>query len=126
MTTRDAESLEAMHELLKLKTIARVKELYLDLFLAYKNIDLLKDKRELLDRIERLTLARYAAGKAMQLDVIMAQTWKIGEFLVLILPGGAEMTIEMWIFLQLRIAVAGQHFAVGVDVDALALGLLEQ
>ena len=29
MTTRDAESLEAMHELLKLKTIARVKELYL-------------------------------------------------------------------------------------------------
>ena len=44
MTTRDAESLEAMHELLKLKTIARVKELYLDLFLAYKNIDLLKDK----------------------------------------------------------------------------------
>lgn len=76
MTERDAESLEAMHELLKLKTVARVKELYYDLFLAYKNIDLLKDKRELLARIENLTLARYAAGKAMQQDVIMAQTEK--------------------------------------------------
>ncbi|PKN68447.1 MAG: hypothetical protein CVU54_14755 [Deltaproteobacteria bacterium HGW-Deltaproteobacteria-12] len=76
MTTRDAESLEDMHDLLKLKTMARVKELYLDLFLAYKNIDLLKDKRDLLDRIESLTLSRYAAGKTMQLDVIMAQTEK--------------------------------------------------
>jgi outer membrane protein, heavy metal efflux system len=76
MTERDAESLEAMHELLKLKTAARVKELYFDLFLAYKNIDLLKDKRELLARIEGLTLERYAAGKAMQQDVIMAQIEK--------------------------------------------------
>lgn len=76
MTERDAESLEAMHELLKLKTVARVKELYYDLFLAYKNIDLLKDKRDLLTRIEGLTLERYAAGKAMQQDVIMAQTEK--------------------------------------------------
>ena len=76
MTTRDAESLEAMHEVLKLKTIARIKELYLDLFLAYKNMDIIKDKRELLDRIESLTLARYASGKAMQQDVVMAQTEK--------------------------------------------------
>jgi outer membrane protein, heavy metal efflux system len=76
MTERDAESLEAMHELLKLKTVARVKELYFDLLLAYKNIDLLKDKRDLLARIESLTLNRYAAGKAMQQDVIMAQTEK--------------------------------------------------
>ncbi|MEE9910323.1 MAG: TolC family protein [Deltaproteobacteria bacterium] len=76
MTTRDAESLEAMNELLKLKTVSRIKELYYDLFLAYMNIDLIKDKRSLLDRIESLTLARYAAGKAMQQDVLMAQTEK--------------------------------------------------
>ncbi|MEN6420845.1 MAG: TolC family protein [Smithella sp.] len=76
MTTRDADSLEAMHELLKLKTAARVRELYYDLFLAYKTIDLLKEKQELFARIESLTLARYAAGKAMQQDVIMAQTEK--------------------------------------------------
>lgn len=76
MTQRDAESLEAMHELLKLKTVSRVKELYFDLFLAWKNFDLLQDKRELLTRVESMTLARYAAGKAMQQDVIMAQTEK--------------------------------------------------
>ncbi len=76
MAVRDAESLEAMHELLKLRTAARVKELYYDLFLAYKNIDLLKDKRDLFVRIEDLALARYAAGKAMQQEVLMAQTEK--------------------------------------------------
>jgi outer membrane protein TolC len=76
MVRYDAESLEAMHELLKLKTVARVKELYFDLFLAYKNIDLISSKRELFVRIEDLTLARYSAGKAMQQDVLMAQTEK--------------------------------------------------
>jgi outer membrane protein TolC len=76
MAARDAESMEAMHELLKLKTIARVKELYYDLFLVYKNIDLLKDKRDLFIRIEDITLTRYAAGKAMQQEVLMAQTEK--------------------------------------------------
>jgi len=76
MAARDAESMEAMHELLKLKTIARLKELYYDLFLAYKNIDLLKDKRDLFIRIEDITLTRYAAGKTMQQEVLMAQTEK--------------------------------------------------
>lgn len=76
MTARDAESLEAMHDLLKLKTAARVKELYYDLFFAHKTLEVLTDKRALLDRIESLTVARYAAGKAMQLDVLMAQTEK--------------------------------------------------
>lgn len=76
MVRRDVESLEAMHELLKLKTVARVKELYWDLFLAYKNIDFLKDKRDVFIRIEDLTLARYASGKTMQQDVLMAQTEK--------------------------------------------------
>jgi outer membrane protein, heavy metal efflux system len=76
MAQQDAESLEAMHELLKLKTAARVKELYFDLFLAYKNIDLLKDKRLLFIRIEDLALGRYAAGKGMQQEVLMAQTEK--------------------------------------------------
>lgn len=76
MAERDAESLEAMHELLKLRTAARVKELYLDLFLSYKNIDLLQDRRSLFARIEDLTLARYGAGKAMQQEVLMAQTEK--------------------------------------------------
>jgi len=76
MVQRDVESMEAMHELLKRRTVARVKELYFDLFLAYKNIDLFKDKRNLFLRIEDLTLARFAAGRAIQQEVLMAQTEK--------------------------------------------------
>lgn len=76
MATRDVEALEALHELLKLKTAARVRELYYDLFLAYKNIDLIKGKGEVFARIEDLTLARYSTGKAMQQEVLMAQTEK--------------------------------------------------
>ncbi len=76
MAESDLESLEAMHELLKLKTIASVKEFYLDLFLAYKNIDLLKDKADLFATIEDLALTRYTTGKSMQEEVLMAQTEK--------------------------------------------------
>ena len=76
MAKLDAESQEAMLELLKLKTASRVRELYLDLFLAYKNIDLLKGRQDLFIRIEDLTLARYSVGKAMQQEVLMAQTEK--------------------------------------------------
>ena len=76
MAERDMESLAAMHELFKLKTAARIKELYYDLFLVYKNIDLLGGKQDLFIRVEGVILARYAAGKAMQQEVLMAQTEK--------------------------------------------------
>jgi len=76
MALRDAQSLEAMHELIKLKTIARVKELYYDLFFAYQSIDVITEKRELFVRMEDLALNRYAAGKGMQAEVLMAQTEK--------------------------------------------------
>lgn len=76
MAQRDAESIEAMHEQLIRKTVTRIKELYYDLFLAYKSMDLLKEKRDLIARMESMVLARYAAGTAMQQDVIMTQTEK--------------------------------------------------
>ncbi|HOG18620.1 MAG TPA: TolC family protein [Syntrophales bacterium] len=76
MAQRDTESQEAMLDLLRLKTVARVKEIYLDLFLAYKNIDLLKERRTLFERIEDLAVVRYGSGKAMQQEVLMAQTEK--------------------------------------------------
>jgi len=76
MAESDLESLKAMHDLLKKKTEARVKELYYDLFLAYKNIDLLKGKADLFARIEDLALSRYSTGRSMQEEVLMAQTEK--------------------------------------------------
>lgn len=76
MSEKDSAGLAASHAMLKLKTIARVKELYWDLFLAYKNIDLLHDKAALFGKIEDAALARYSSGSGMQQDVLMAQTEK--------------------------------------------------
>jgi len=76
MAKLDAESQEAMLELLKLRTVARVRELYLELFLAYKNIDLLRERQILFARVEDLAVVRYGTGKGMQQEVLMAQTEK--------------------------------------------------
>jgi outer membrane protein TolC len=76
MTARDAESTDEAHRLLQLKTAARVSELYFDLFLAHKNIDLIRDRGVLFGRIEDIAASRYAAGRAAQQEVLMAQTEK--------------------------------------------------
>ncbi|OPZ64100.1 MAG: hypothetical protein BWY85_01346 [Firmicutes bacterium ADurb.Bin506] len=47
------------------------------------------------------------------------------ELRALVLPRAAVVAHEVRIFPQLRIAVGRQHLAVGVYIDALALGLLE-
>ena len=51
---------------------------------------------------------------------------EVGELLGLILPGAAEVAGQVRVLLQAGIAVGRQHLAVGVDVDPLAFGLLEQ
>lgn len=76
MATQDAESLKVLIGSVKLNTIARVKELYYDLSLAYTAIDLLRDKTALFARTEDAALARYASGMAPQQEVLMAQTEK--------------------------------------------------
>lgn len=60
----------------RLRLIERVSALYYDLFLAYKELDIINDKTVLLIRIEQSALARYSAGKAMQQEVLMAQREK--------------------------------------------------
>jgi len=76
MAEKDAESIEASYEATKLKTIAKVKELYLDLFLAYKNINLIHDKTSLFSRIEEAALARYSSGMGSPARSHNAQTEK--------------------------------------------------
>jgi outer membrane protein TolC len=76
MATRDAESIEAMYRAARQKTIATVKELYYDLFLAYKNLDLIQDKTSLFTQIEDAAVARYSSGMAPQQEVLMAQAEK--------------------------------------------------
>jgi outer membrane protein, heavy metal efflux system len=76
MAESDLESLKAMDKYLRAKITDRVTELYLDLFLVYKTTGLLKDKDMIFLRIEDMALARYSTGKAMQEEVLMAQTEK--------------------------------------------------
>lgn len=76
MAARDSESSEAMYRAQRLRTVASVKELYYDLFLAYKNIDILGGTSALFSRIEDAALARYSSGMATQQEVLMAQTEK--------------------------------------------------
>ncbi len=51
---------------------------------------------------------------------------EFGEFLVLVLPGAAEVAHQVGVLLEAGIAVGRKHLAVGVDVDPLAFGLLEE
>jgi cobalt-zinc-cadmium efflux system outer membrane protein len=76
MASQDAETALAMHRSARLGTTARVKELYFDLFLAHKNIDLVRERTALFTRVEEAALARYATGMAPQQEVLMAQTEK--------------------------------------------------
>ena len=76
MATRDAEGLAALYNAAKLRLAARMKELYYDLFLAYKTIDILKETSDLFTRVEDAATARYASGMGSQQEVVMAQTEK--------------------------------------------------
>jgi cobalt-zinc-cadmium efflux system outer membrane protein len=76
MATKDMESLKAMHTATQLKIVATVKQLYYDLFLAYKNIDILRETTGLFSRIEDAASARYSSGMGSQQEVVMAQTEK--------------------------------------------------
>ena len=76
MAARDSESLKEMYQAARLNTIARIKELFFDLFLVYRSIDLVNEKTALFMKIEDASLARYSTGMAPQQEVLMAQTEK--------------------------------------------------
>ncbi len=76
MASSNAESRKAALDSMRLKLAARVKELYYELFLTYKKIDLIHDMSALFSRIEDAALARYSSGMAPQQEVLMAQTEK--------------------------------------------------
>lgn len=76
MAFRDSESIGASLDSTRLKVTARVKELYYELFLTYKGMDLTKEMTTLFTKIEDAALARYSTGMAPQQEILMAQTEK--------------------------------------------------
>lgn len=73
---KEADALREMHRNTRAKTIQRIKELYYDLFFAYKSIDLIRERTDLYDVLEQAALGRYSSGRGAQQDVLMAQTEK--------------------------------------------------
>lgn len=73
---RDSEALKEDYKATRLKVIRQVKELYYDLYLLYKEIDLIEEKFALFKKIEDAALARYSSGIGQQQEVLMAQTEK--------------------------------------------------
>jgi len=76
VAAREADTLGIQADIVRFKTEARVKELYYDLFLAYKSLDILERKENLLAGMEQAALARYSAGMGSTQDVLMAQSEK--------------------------------------------------
>ena len=76
MASKDTESLKALADYARISIIVRVKELYYDLFLIHKNMDLIKDRGLLFSRIEDASIARYSSGMGQQQEVLMAQAEK--------------------------------------------------
>ena len=74
--SKESESMAADYEALRLKVIAKVKEIYFDLYGTYKNIDLINERTSLYTQVEDAALARYSTGKGSQQEVLMAQTEK--------------------------------------------------
>ena len=53
------------------------------------------------------------------------RSWNVLELLLLVLPCGTKVALELWILLELWITVSREHLAVSVNVNAGALGLLK-
>lgn len=76
IASRDAENVGDVHALTKLRVASKVRELYYDLSLAYKDIDLISERMSLFSQIEDAALSRYSSGMGSQQEVLMAQTEK--------------------------------------------------
>jgi len=71
---REAEAVFADYARVQLSVIARVKQAWHELHHAQERIELLERSRTLLERVLKVTEARYATGAATQQDVLKAQT----------------------------------------------------
>ena len=70
---RGAEADREVYRALILDATAQVKSAYYEWFGATKAIEITRKNRDLLQRLEQISRARYAVGKGLQQDVLKAQ-----------------------------------------------------
>jgi outer membrane protein, heavy metal efflux system len=73
MARKEADSEAQMYRAKELGLIAQLKNRFYELRFIYEAIDLLHRNQELLQQLARVANVRYAAGKAMQQDVVKAE-----------------------------------------------------
>lgn len=72
----EAQGAKSSFDSARLNLIAKIQELYYAVFLDYRDLDILKDNRTLLNRVEDAALARYSSGQGQQEEVLMVQSEK--------------------------------------------------
>jgi outer membrane protein TolC len=71
---KDAEAEFQSYQAAQLNVVSRLKQAYYSLSYDYSAVSVLERNRTLLDRLLRITEARYAVGQAAQQDVFKTQT----------------------------------------------------
>lgn len=74
IASRDAERMEQDYLATQLAIVARLKELFYDLHLVHKSIEVVGKNKLLLEDFEQTANARYTVGQTAQQDVLRAQT----------------------------------------------------
>lgn len=74
IASRDAERLEQDYLATRLAVVARLKELFYDLHLVHKSLDVVGKNKLLLEQFADIAQTRYTVGQAAQQDVLRAQT----------------------------------------------------
>lgn len=79
-----ASSLEERFKAFKLSLIRECKELYSELFYYHKYIEILRKKKEFLEKALKITEVRYSVGEGLQSDIFKAQVEisKINEMFI--------------------------------------------
>lgn len=73
LAQREALVAEEEHEAARQLVVAEVKSAYYRLFLVHKSIEIEDERKELLQKFEKIAETKYAVGKASQHDVLRAQ-----------------------------------------------------
>ncbi len=74
IASRDAERMEQDYLATQLAVVARLKELFYELHMVHKSIEVVGKNKLLLEDFEQTANARYSVGQAAQQDVLRAQT----------------------------------------------------
>jgi outer membrane protein TolC len=70
---KEADGEGHMYRALRLEKIAELKEAYYEWFSIRKGIEITGKSRDLMERFEKISRARYSVGKGIQQDVLKAQ-----------------------------------------------------